>query len=62
MLRQKTQQQQKTKNTAATKQQFDNMKAKTIDSAKLATIKSPTQQTKQNAVPTLAARVFKNKR
>ena len=30
------------------------MKAKSIDSTKLVTIKSPTQQTKQNAVPTLA--------
>ena len=29
------------------------MKAKSIDSTKLVTIKSPTQQTKQNAVPTL---------
>ena len=60
MLRQKTQQQQKTENTATTKQQFENMKAKTIDSTKLVTIKSPTQQTKQNAVPTLAARVKVN--
>ena len=42
----------KTKNTAAAKQQFDNMKAKSIDSTKLVTAKSPTQQTKQNAVPT----------
>ena len=42
-----------TKKTTATKEQFDNMKAKSIDSTKLVTIKSPTQQTKQNAVPTL---------
>ena len=50
----------KTENTAATKQQFDNMKAKSINSTKLVTTKSPAQQTKQNAVPTLAACVKVN--
>ena len=46
MLRQKTHKRQ------AAKQQFDNLKAKTIDSTKLVTIKSPTYKTVTNSKTT----------